>query len=101
VARNNVRYRSKTDIIAQILEAANGGTTKAKITYKTFLNYGQLREYLIALTESGLLNYELHTLIFHTTEKGLKFLKIYRQLVDMIKEEDRELYSYHYERKQV
>jgi predicted transcriptional regulator len=85
-----MRYRSKIDITAQILQAANGGITKAKIIYETFLNYGQLREYLIALTETRLLDYESHTQRFKTTEKGLKFLEIYRRLDNMLKEEEEE-----------
>lgn len=47
-----MRYRSRIDIISQILEAANGGNaTRSKITYKAFLNYNQLKENLTALTE--------------------------------------------------
>jgi predicted transcriptional regulator len=45
-----MRYRSRTDIVAQILEAANDGgddgATQAKIMYKAFLPYAQLKEYL-------------------------------------------------------
>jgi predicted transcriptional regulator len=72
--------------MSQILEIANGGgATKAKIMYKAFLNYVQLRESLTVLTEINLLSYdeEMHT--FKTTEKGLRFLEIYNQIGDVIK----------------
>ena len=70
-----MRYRSRIDIISQILEAANGGNaTKSKITYKVFLNYNQLKENLTALTEKDLLRYNEHTRTFKTTEKVYDFL---------------------------
>jgi predicted transcriptional regulator len=50
-----MKYRSRTDIVSQILEAANGGATKTKIMYKAYLSYAQLKEYLSVLVENGLL----------------------------------------------
>ncbi|HXT84981.1 MAG TPA: winged helix-turn-helix domain-containing protein [Verrucomicrobiae bacterium] len=70
-----MKYRSRTEIVAMILEAANGGTTKTKIMYKAFLSYNQLREYLSILIESNLIEY-LEGSIYKTTEKGLTFLKM-------------------------
>ena len=35
--------RSRTEIVAMILDAANGGETKTKIIYVDFLGYYQLR----------------------------------------------------------
>ena len=32
-----MKYRSRTEIVSMILEAANGGATKTKIMYKAFL----------------------------------------------------------------
>jgi predicted transcriptional regulator len=53
-----MKYRSRTDIVSQILEAANGGATKTKIMYKAYLSYAQLKEYLSVLVENGLLDYQ-------------------------------------------
>ncbi|MGA9172279.1 MAG: winged helix-turn-helix domain-containing protein, partial [Nitrososphaeraceae archaeon] len=40
-----MKYRSRTDIVGLILEAANGGgATKTRIMYKAFLSYAQLKE---------------------------------------------------------
>ena len=36
--------RSRTEIVGNILDAANGGTTKTKMMYIAFLSYGQLRD---------------------------------------------------------
>jgi predicted transcriptional regulator len=78
--------RSRTEILSQILEAANGGgVTKTRITYKAGLSYSQLKEYLMVLTESDLLGYDFGTQTFKTTEKGLTLLKIYNQMDDVIK----------------
>ena len=79
-----MKYRSRTDITAQILEAANGGVTKTKILYKAFLSYAQLKEYLTVLIENGLLEYIEGEQIYRTTEKGNRFLKIYNQIGEYV-----------------
>ena len=82
-----MRYRSRTDIISEILDEANGGSaTKTKIMYHAFLSFVQLKEYLMILTKSDLLRYDSNTHTFKTTEKGLKFLEAYNQMDNMIKE---------------
>jgi predicted transcriptional regulator len=82
-----VRYRSRTDIISEILDAANGSNaSKTKLMYKAFLSFVQLKEYLMILTKSDLLRYDSNTHTFKTTEKGLKFLEAYSQRDNMIKE---------------
>jgi predicted transcriptional regulator len=83
-----MKYRSRNDIISEILEAVNGGgggLTKTKIMYQTFLSYAQMKEYLTELTESGLLNYDVDTRQFKTTEKGLRLLDTYNQMSDVMK----------------
>ncbi len=85
-----MRYRSRVEIISQILEAANGGgATRSKIAYKVFLNYDQMKEYLGVLTENDLLHYNEGTQTFKTTEKGLRFLNTYNQIGDMMNEKVR------------
>jgi predicted transcriptional regulator len=83
-----MKYRSRIDIISQILEVANGGgVTKTKIMYKALLSYAQMKEYLMVLTERDLLSYEGDTQTFKTTEKGLRFLDIYNRIGDMLNEQ--------------
>ena len=69
-----MKYRSRTEIVAMILEAANGGATKTRIMYKAFLSYAQLREYLSVLIENNLLEYLEGSQNYKTTEKGLNIL---------------------------
>ena len=72
--------RSRTEIVGNILDAANGGASKTKIMYTAFLSYNQLNEYLSLLTENNILEYLDGTNKFKTTEKGLKYLKMYDEI---------------------
>ena len=65
------------DIVADMLEVAQGGAIKTKIMYKGFLSFPQLVEYREFLTDSGLLDYSKEKKEYRTTEKGRHFLKIY------------------------
>ena len=49
--------RSRTEIVSNILDAANGGTSKTKIMYIAFLSFGQLKEYLSILLENNPFEY--------------------------------------------
>ena len=79
-----MKYRSRTEITVLILEAGNGGATKTKIMYKSFLSYAQLKEYFTMLIENGLLEYEDGLNMYRTTEKGLRLLKIYNQIEEIL-----------------
>ena len=79
-----MKYRSRTDIVGLILEAANGGATKTKIMYKAFLSYAQLKEYLTVLLENALLQYEEGRQFLRTTEKGVRLLQMYNQFDEML-----------------
>ena len=84
-----MKNRSRNHIISEILDAANGGNaTKTKLMYKAYLSFGQIKEYLSVLIESELLNYDVYTRKFKTTEKGLRFLDTFNQMSDMIKEKE-------------
>jgi predicted transcriptional regulator len=76
--------RSRTEIVAMILDAANGGTTKTKIMYIAFLSYNQLNEYLSILIENNLIEYLDGTKTFKTTEKGLNLLKIHNEMGELL-----------------
>src|ERR687887_925754 len=79
-----MKYRSRTEIVATILEAANGGVTKTKIMYKAFLSYAQLREYLSVLIENNLLEYLEGSQMYKTTEKGLNFLRMHNEIGELL-----------------
>ena len=78
-----MKYRSRTEIVGNILDAANGGATKTKIMYKAFLSYNQLKEYLSVLIENNLLYLE-GTQTYKTTEKGLNFLKMHNAIGELL-----------------
>ena len=79
-----MKYRSRTEIVSMILEAANGGATKTKIMYKAFLSYNQLREYLSVLIENNLIEYRDGTKTFRTTEKGLNLLRMHNEMGELL-----------------
>ena len=82
---------TRLDIVSQILEVANSGgsggdgATKNKLMYEVSLSHAQLNEYVTILTERDLLHYDRQTHTLRITEKGLRFLKTYKQMDDMIK----------------
>ena len=82
-----MKYRSRTEIVSNILDAANGGgATKTKIMYKAFLSYAQLKEYLSVLTENNLIEYSNGTQTFKTTEKGFNYLKMYNEIGELLQQ---------------
>ena len=79
-----MKYRNRTEITAMILDAANGETTKTKIMYNAYLSYNQLKEYISILLENNLLEYLEGARTFRTTEKGLNFLKMHREMGELL-----------------
>jgi predicted transcriptional regulator len=79
-----MKYRSRTEITAMILDTANMETTKTKIMYNAYLSYNQLKEYISILIENNLLEYLEGARAFRTTEKGLNFLKMYREMTKLL-----------------
>ncbi len=78
-----MKYRSRSEIIALLLEGANGGmATKTKLMYKAFLSFNQLKEYLAVLVENGLIEYEGNQ-TYRTTEKGMHMLQLQNKLEEI------------------
>jgi predicted transcriptional regulator len=82
--------RSRTEIVGNILDAANGGATKTKIMYIAFLSFNQLKEYLSILIENNLIEYLDGTRTFKTTEKGLNLLKIHNEMGELLQQTNME-----------
>ena len=76
--------RSRTEIVGNILDAANGGASKTKIMYTAFLSYNQLKEYISMLIENNLIEYLDGAHKFKTTEKGLIFLKMNNEIGELL-----------------
>ena len=76
--------RSRTEIVGNILDTANGGATKTKIMYTAFLSYNQLKDYISMLIENNLIEYLDGAHKFKTTEKGLIFLKMHNEIGELL-----------------
>ena len=79
-----MKYRSRSEIIAMILQTANKGATKTRIMYGAYLSYAQVKEYLEFLQQKDLIRYEQGTQLFKLTEKGLHFLRAFDQINEII-----------------
>jgi predicted transcriptional regulator len=55
--------------------------------YKAYLSYAQLKEYLSVLVENGLLEYQEGELKYKTTDKGLRFMRTYDEIGEMVSPE--------------
>lgn len=75
-----MRSRDQSDIVAQLLQVASGGSTKTKLMHSAYLSFIQLKNYLKLLVELGLIECEERGYIYRTTDKGFKFLKLYDQV---------------------
>ena len=85
-----MKYRSRTEIVRNILDATNGGATKTKIMYAAFLSDAQLKEYLSILIDNNLLEYSNGTQTYKTTEKGLNLLKIHNEIGELLQQTNME-----------
>jgi predicted transcriptional regulator len=73
----DMKYRDRNEIIAQILECANGNRVRlTKIMYEVYLSHGLTKEYVRLLIEKGLMEYLDGEKTFKTTDKGMNFMRI-------------------------
>jgi predicted transcriptional regulator len=79
-----MKNRGRAEMLATMLKAANGGTTKTKIMYSAFLSYNQLREYLSVLMQNNLIECLEGTQTYKTTEKGVSFLRMHSEIGDLL-----------------
>src|SRR5438046_10734430 len=85
----DLKYRSRTDIIAIILQAVINGATKTRIMYGAYLSYAQVKEYVSFMIEKDLIRYEEGSAIYKLTQKGVQLLHVYEDIGDMIIVSDR------------
>ena len=78
----NMKYRSRTEIVRSILDAANKsqGTSRTRLMNKSYISFNQLREYLRALQENGLMDYEVGKRGYRMTEKGRRLLQLQNKM---------------------
>jgi len=76
-----MKYRDRNEIIAQILESANGDRVRlTRIMYDVYLSHVLTKEYVRLLLEKGLMEYLDGERTFKTTEKGMNYLCIHHQV---------------------
>ncbi len=79
-----MKYRSRTDIIAMILQASMNGATKTRLMYSAYLSYAQVQEYLQYLTARLLISFDEGTHAYKLTEQGLHFLRVYDEISEIV-----------------
>jgi predicted transcriptional regulator len=72
-------YRSRFDIIADILNVASEKAKKTRIMYQANLSYSLLQKYLAKIRRSNLILYERRGHCYVLTNKGKEFLKAYKE----------------------
>ena len=84
-------HRSRSEIIAAILEVANGNrVTLTELLYKTYLSHGYLKEYLLFLVEKDLIEYLQGERTYKTTANGMHLLGIFTEMRALINTKKRE-----------
>jgi predicted transcriptional regulator len=80
-----MKYRSRSEIIKSILEAANAGAgaSRTRLMYKSYLPYNQLKEYLRTLQENVLIDYEAGGRCYRITEKGIQLLQLLNKMEEI------------------
>jgi predicted transcriptional regulator len=72
-------YRSKLDIIADILNVASRNPKKTQIMYQANLSFRVLQKYLVEVKDASLVCFEDETQCYALTPKGREFLENYKQ----------------------
>ncbi|MEM1530631.1 MAG: DUF4364 family protein [Candidatus Bathyarchaeia archaeon] len=84
-------YRSKYDIIADILEAAINGAKKTRIMHMANVNYYSFCKYFNMLLEDGLIA-EIKDpnggSLYKTTESGIEHLKIFARFSNQMRKKE-------------
>ena len=74
------RHRSRTDMIAAILEAAAGGSNFTRIMFTAYMSYQQCTQYIDLVKKRELLSFDKGSKTYSTTQKGRQFLGIYEKI---------------------
>ncbi len=72
-------YRSRLDIVADILHVVSRGAKKTQIMYQANLSYKLLNKYLTEIIRAYLIRFERKDRCYVLTNKGEEFLKKYKE----------------------
>ncbi len=80
-----MKYRSRFAIASNILQVARAGNaTKTRLMYGSFLSFAQINDYLEFLLANTLIMRDETSHIYSLTEKGVRFLRIYDEITQLI-----------------
>ena len=80
------KRRDKDEIMYEILSAAVEPITRTRLIYASFLSNNELRQYIALLLEHRMLEVDPITKTkFKITDEGRKFLKIYEDIISIIR----------------
>jgi predicted transcriptional regulator len=82
--RKGLKYRSRVDIVAAMIQSAVGGATKTRLMYSAFLSHSQVEEYLEFLRAKRLISFIPDKKRYVPTDRGLQFLKMYGEIKDTV-----------------
>lgn len=89
-------YRSRLDIIADILHVVGeGGVKKTQIMYQANLSYKLLTRYLAEVIETCLIRFERKERLYRLTSKGKEFLKTYKDYSRRNKHVEKQINNIH------
>jgi predicted transcriptional regulator len=75
-----VKFRSRVDICAAILEAATGhGAKKTKLMHYSQTSFSQVNSYLEVFLDNGLLEYIPKLRLYRATKMGVRYLQNYNE----------------------
>ncbi len=72
-------YRSRLDIIADILHVVSRNAKKTQIMYQANLSYTVLQKYIAETTGASLISFEDEKRCYTLTAKGQEFLDAYQE----------------------
>jgi predicted transcriptional regulator len=86
----SAKRRDKLFIIAEIIDIARDGSLKTQVMYRANLSFTQLNDYLRFMLRISLLEKVLENDkdVYRATEKGLDFLQRYREINELLKNEE-------------
>ena len=81
-----MKYRSRTDILASILDSVNNidGAGITTIMYKSFLSHYQLKKYMAIMLKNDLIRFDEEKRLYRITDKGVRFLQLFNHMNQLV-----------------
>lgn len=86
-----VKYRSKIEVVADVLSAALEGAKKTHIMYRGNLSFRLVNAYLSVATRAGLISFDDESGFYSATEKGKLFLDRFKRYKRLTRSLERQL----------